>query len=125
MAKTVKDMVAEASAVVPRISQQDAADMVEKGAVLLDIREPGEVVQSGKADRRGDDPQRPFGIPGGPVIETCMTQPWIPEKPVILYCAVGGRAALAGQTLKDLGYKQVYNLGGFKDWVGGQAVKVE
>ncbi|HEX3400850.1 MAG TPA: DUF3096 domain-containing protein [Acetobacteraceae bacterium] len=29
----------------------------------------------------------------------------------------GGRAALAGKTLLDLGFKDVRNLGGFKDWV--------
>ena len=38
------------------------------------------------------------------------------SKPVILYCASGGRSALAGKTLKDLGYEKVYNLGAFKDW---------
>ena len=27
-----------------------------------------------------------------------------------------GRAALAGKLLKDMGYAQVYNLGGLKDW---------
>jgi len=41
---------------------------------------------------------------------------------VILYCASGGRAALAGKTLRDLGYADVRNLGGFKDWAaaGGE-----
>src|SRR5262249_24419366 len=38
------------------------------------------------------------------------------DKPVIVYCAAGGRAALAGKLLKDMGYAEVYNLGGFKDW---------
>ena len=38
------------------------------------------------------------------------------DKPVILYCAGGGRAALAGQALKEMGYGEVYNLGGFGDW---------
>ncbi len=38
------------------------------------------------------------------------------SKPVILYCASGGRSALSGKTLKDLGYEKVYNLGAFKDW---------
>ena len=36
---------------------------------------------------------------------------------MILYCGSGGRSALAGKTLKDLGYAKVYNLGAFKDWV--------
>jgi rhodanese-related sulfurtransferase len=44
---------------------------------------------------------------------------------VILYCASGGRSALAGKTLKDLGYEKVYNLGAFKDWAesGGKVDK--
>ena len=47
------------------------------------------------------------------------------DKPVILHCASGGRAALAGKLLKDMGYQKVYNLGGFKDWVeaGGKVEK--
>jgi rhodanese-related sulfurtransferase len=45
-------------------------------------------------------------------------------KTIILYCASGGRAALAGKTLKDMGYRDVRNLGGFKDWVeAGGAVE--
>lgn len=38
------------------------------------------------------------------------------DKTIIVYCASGGRSALAGRVLKDLGYEKVYNLGGFKDW---------
>ncbi|MBV8920217.1 rhodanese-like domain-containing protein, partial [Bradyrhizobium sp.] len=46
------------------------------------------------------------------------------DKTVILYCGSGGRAALAGKTLRDLGYDKVYNVGGFKDWVeAGGAVE--
>jgi rhodanese-related sulfurtransferase len=39
------------------------------------------------------------------------------DKPVIVYCAAGGRAALSGQVLKEMGYGEVYNMGGFNDWV--------
>jgi rhodanese-related sulfurtransferase len=39
------------------------------------------------------------------------------DKTLIVYCASGGRSALSGKTLRDLGYERVYNLGGFKDWV--------
>ncbi len=35
---------------------------------------------------------------------------------MILYCGSGGRAALAGVTLKDMGFAEVHNLGGFKGW---------
>ncbi len=45
------------------------------------------------------------------------------DKTLIVYCGSGGRAALAGKTLKDLGYGRVFNLGAFKDWVeGGGAI---
>jgi len=48
------------------------------------------------------------------------------QKTVLVYCASGGRSALAGKTLQDLGYKDVRNLGAFKDWAesGGAVEKV-
>jgi rhodanese-related sulfurtransferase len=43
------------------------------------------------------------------------------EKPVYVYCAVGGRSANAAQKLKDLGFKEVYNLdGGIQAWIQNQ-----
>ena len=41
---------------------------------------------------------------------------------ILVYCAAGARAALAAKTLMDIGYKDVFNLGGFKEWVesGGE-----
>ena len=39
------------------------------------------------------------------------------DTPILVYCAAGLRAALAGQTLKELGFNDVKNLGGFDDWV--------
>ena len=41
------------------------------------------------------------------------------------YCASGGRSALVGKTLKDMGYSNVRNLGGFKGWLeaGGDVEK--
>ena len=47
------------------------------------------------------------------------------DKNVLVYCGSGGRAALSGKVLKDMGYERVYNLGGFKDWAesGGEVEK--
>ena len=51
-------------------------------------------------------------------------QAFDPAKTVILYCASGGRSALSGKALKELGFKDVRNLGAFKDWAeSGQAVE--
>ena len=35
---------------------------------------------------------------------------------IYVLCAKGGQAALAGKTLKEMGYSSVTNIGGFSDW---------
>jgi len=116
MAKTAKDLVAAANEVVPKISPQQAQELIAKGnAVVVDVRDAPEVEQSGKVAgavhvTRGmlefrADPESPYHDPS-----------FAKDKTVIVYCASGGRAALSGKALKELGYGEVYNLGAFKDW---------
>jgi rhodanese-related sulfurtransferase len=110
-----KDMITAADAVVPRLEPAQAKDMIAGGNVLVvDVRDGTEVAQSGKLKgavhvARGSlegraDPTAPTYNPA-----------FKPDQPVILHCAGGGRAALAGKTLKDMGYTKVFNAGGFKD----------
>jgi len=48
------------------------------------------------------------------------------EKPVLAYCAVGGRSRAAAQYLSGQGFNEVYNLsGGIKAWQGRQAIGPE
>ena len=124
MATSVKHLLQAANEAVPRISAADARAMVAAGNVLLvDVRDAPEVETSGKAEgavhvSRGmlefrADPESAF-----------HDKNFSKDKAVIVYCASGGRAALAGKTLKELGYERVFNLGGFKDWSeGGGAVE--
>jgi rhodanese-related sulfurtransferase len=39
-----------------------------------------------------------------------------------VYCAGGYRSALAAKTLKDFGFKNVFNIGGYDEWIqnGGE-----
>lgn len=98
--------------------------MVAKGALLVDIRDSAELAQTGKAAGS-------LHIPRGSLeFKADLTAPsadksFALDRPVILHCASGGRAALAGKLLKDMGYEKVYNLGGFKDWAeaGGKVEK--
>jgi rhodanese-related sulfurtransferase len=117
MSSSVKQMIEAANAVVPRISPTDAKTMLASGAALLvDVRDAPEVEKTGKVEgalhvSRGmlefrADPESPF-----------HDKHFQKDKPVILYCASGGRSALSAKVLKDLGYTQVFNLGAFKDWV--------
>jgi rhodanese-related sulfurtransferase len=39
------------------------------------------------------------------------------ERPIVVYCATGGRSALAAVTLKQMGFREVYSLtGGIAQW---------
>ena len=124
MVTSVKLMLEAANAVVPRVTPAQAREMIAKGdALMVDVRDAPEVERSGKAAgalhvSRGmlefrADPESPYH-------DAAFTK----NKAVILYCASGGRSALSGKVLKDLGYERVFNLGAFKDWVeGGGAVE--
>ena len=122
--KTVKDMLAAADTVVPRITPDDAKALVGRADVLfLDVREPAEITASGKVPGA-------LAVPRGLVefradaASALHDKAFDPAKTVIAYCASGGRSALAGQTLKDMGYRDVRNLGGLKGWIdAGGAVE--
>jgi rhodanese-related sulfurtransferase len=116
MALTVKQMMEAANAAVPKITPAQAREMIAKGNTLVvDVRDAPEVEKSGKVAgalhvSRGmlefrADPESPY-----------HDKNFAKDKTVILYCASGGRSALAAKVLKDMGYDQVYNVGAFKDW---------
>jgi rhodanese-related sulfurtransferase len=119
MPTTVKDMLAAANAAVPKISAAEAQALAaQPQTVLLDVRDAAEVKASGKAKgalavSRGLLEFR--ADPESPLHDAAFDR----AKTIIVYCASGGRSALAGKTLKDMGYADVRNLGGFKDWVEG------
>jgi len=126
MTLTVKQMLEAANAAVPKITPDQAREMIGKGNTLVvDVRDAPEVEKSGKVAgavhvSRGmlefrADPEAPS-----------HDKNFAKDKNVIVYCASGGRAALAGKLLKDMGYARVYNVGGFKDWAdsGGAVEKM-
>jgi rhodanese-related sulfurtransferase len=116
MAKSVKDLVEAANAVVPRISPEQAQELIAKGNVLVvDVRDAPEVEQSGKVAGAVHIPRGMLEFRADPE-SPYYDQSFAEDKTVIVYCAAGGRAALSGQALKEMGYADVYNMGGFKDW---------
>lgn len=114
MTTSVKQMLEAANQAVPKVSVDEARKLIDQGALLVDVRDANELAASGKLEgalnvSRGmvefrADPELPY-----------HNAEFRKERPVILYCASGGRSALAAKALKDMGYEQVYNLGGFKD----------
>lgn len=114
MSTSVKQLMAAANEAVPKISADDARKLMAKDALVVDVRDGTEVAKTGKLKgavhvSRGmiefrADADTPYHDPQ-----------FRKDRPVILYCASGGRSALAGKVLKDMGYMNVHNLGGFKD----------
>lgn len=123
--KTVQQMIAEANAAVPAISPDEAKGLVGRpDVVFLDVREPPEVAASGKVPGALAIPRGLVEFradPASPMHDAAFDR----AKTVIAYCASGGRSALVGKVLKEMGYSNVRNLGGFKGWVdaGGQVEK--
>ena len=117
MPLTLKEMLDAANAVVERIDGEKAQALVAQGALLLDIRDAPELEKAGRAIGAHHIPRGMLEFradPASPYHDPEMR----PDRPVVLHCASGGRAALAGKLLKDMGYGEVYNLGGLKDWTG-------
>jgi rhodanese-related sulfurtransferase len=125
MALTVKDMMAAANAAVERVDLAEAQDLIDKGALLLDVRDGPEVEKTGlaKGAHHVSRGMLEFRADAGtPFHDKAFDK----ERAIVLYCASGGRAALAGKLLIDMGYNKVFNLGGLKDWVeeGGEVEHV-
>lgn len=124
MPLTLKEMMEAANAAVERIDAARAQQMLADGALLLDIRDAPELQKSGRAAGSHHIPRGMLEFRADPA--TQFHDPVLQfDRPIVLHCASGGRAALAGKLLKDMGYKHVYNLGGLKDWEAAGGPMIE
>ena len=116
MATTLKELMEQANAAVPRVSPAQAKELIAKGDTLVvDVRDAPEVEKSGlvKGAHHVSRGMLEFRAdPNSPYHDKAFAK----DKTIIVYCASGGRSALAGKALKDLGFDKVLNLGAFKDW---------
>lgn len=117
MATTVKQMMDIANAAVPRVTTAQAQEIIAKGnALIVDVRDAAEVEKSGKVQGAVHVSRGLLEFKACPESPTHDKQ-FDKSKTVLVYCGSGGRSALSGKLLKDLGYSNVHNLGAFKDWV--------
>lgn len=111
------DLVDEAKQHIENLSADQLKAELDAGtAVVVDIRDHRELYQKGK-------------VPGAVHAPRGMLEFWIdpaseyyrdvfrPDRRYILYCAGGGRSALAAKTMRDMGYPDVAHLEpGFGGW---------
>lgn len=92
-----------------KLTAKEAVALQAKGEItLLDVREANELQSSGKAAGAVHIPLALVALKAAEDLPK--------GKRVAVYCAVGGRAGMAAQTLASMGY-EVENIGGFGDWV--------
>ncbi|RLA18999.1 MAG: rhodanese-like domain-containing protein [Gammaproteobacteria bacterium] len=120
MALTAMDLVAKAKEQITEVSTEDGVKMLSS-TLILDVREPGEFAQ-GHLPNAINLPRGllEFKINGHPTFEGQQ------DADILVYCQVGGRSALAAETMLKLGYQKPLSLaGGFKAWAesGNDIVK--
>ena len=114
MTKTAQEMVIEAKARIQEIMVDQFKTMLDenKDLLILDVRE-GEETQNG-------------AIPGAQLLPRGFLELKIEnleprrKRTIVVYWGGGMRSALAADTLKQMGYGNIYSLvGGFKAWLEG------
>ena len=125
--KSAAEMVAEAKQEIENLTPDQVASELAGGqAVVVDLREPGECAESGSIPGAVLAPRGMlefYADPSSPYHKAELD----PSRRTVLYCASGGRSALAAKMLQQLGYANVAHLdGGIKSWVGsGRSVARE
>jgi len=112
---SVQELLAAANAAVPKLQPNQVREMMGRpDVVVIDVRDAPELQQSGKIRGAVHIPRGmlEFRADAATPYHNAALQK---DRTVVLYCASGGRSALAGKTLQEMGYQNVFNAGGFKD----------
>ena len=115
---TAADLVAEARAKIHEVAP-GAFDAGRGDAVLIDVREPAEF-ETGHIPGAINIPRGvlEFQVDAHPAVAN-VSDPALShrERPVVLACRTGGRAALAADNLQRLGFADVRSIaGGVLGW---------
>jgi len=124
--KTAAQLVRDAKERIENLTPEEfEAELVAGHALVVDIREPDEH-QSGAIPGAVRAPRGMLEFYADPTSPYHRNE-FDPERRTILYCASGGRSALAVESLKQLGFRNVAHLdGGIKAWTAsGRTVEQE
>ncbi len=100
-----------------RIPARDAVARAAAGELtVIDVRDAAELAATGKAAGALHVPLAVARMKCDPASPECLPELSC-DRPVALYCASGARSQMAARMLAGFGYREVYNLGGFGDWL--------
>ena len=109
--KTLKELIAEARAVIPEEGPAELQRRIAAGepVTIIDVRDPDEY--------REGHIEPATNISRGFLEFRIGSAAADPASTIVLYCQSGLRSVLAAKALKDLGYSNVINLqGGYQKW---------
>ena len=117
LAKTAAHLVSEAKAQIENLAPEEVARELRRGhPLLVDVREPEERLAQGSIPGAVHAPRGMLEFAADPTSAYHRAE-FDPQRRTILYCASGGRSALAAAALRTLGYARVAHLdGGLKAW---------
>ena len=113
--KSSQNLVNEALNVVKTVSPKDALEMVDKKECnLIDIRDSVELQRHGKIENSFHISRGLLEFSINPESAYVQNNKLDLNKEIVLFCAAGGRSALAAKTLKEMGFEKVSHVeGGF------------
>ena len=115
--KTLEDLLKIANKEIKRLDFTESLNLIKKSeSVIIDVREESEVLNQGLIK---DAIHIPRGLIEFKLSPNSINNPANinADTNLLIYCAGGYRSALAAKTLLDLGFKNVFNLGGYQEWI--------
>ena len=115
---TVKEMIKSAKQNLDEVSVADVKKKLNSSKTnIIDLRDTAELIENGVipgSHHASRGHLEFFADPKCKYYKDCFNK----EKEIILFCNSGARSALAANTLKTMGYKNVSHMkGGFKAWM--------
>ena len=110
-------LLQEANDHVPRLSFKEANNIISTvNTLIIDVRETSEVEATGLIKNAVNIPKSIIDANfDHSLIKNYLTNS--EDVTILVYCAVGIRSAFVGHFLLKQGYKNVFNLGGYAEWV--------
>jgi len=115
--KTAKDYMEAANASVAKMDPATAIAVHAKGeGTFIDVRDSAAISESGTIKGAHRVPRGMLEFRADPAVEAMYNPIFQKDAAIYLVCGAGGQAALAGKTLRDMGFSNVTNIGGFPAW---------
>ena len=119
MAKTFRQMVAEAQAEVPVITPAEAKQRMEQDpdTMVIDVRDAGARAGTGVIPGSTNISLGTLPIKADQELDARDPRLQDRSRPIIMTCGVGGQASLGAKMLKDMGFENVRIMqGGTQGW---------